>query len=55
MSIDPNRIILKRSIITGYPIHCHKRTATVRYMFTNPEDVIVFLRLLTLSILNQLN
>ncbi|PKA51052.1 hypothetical protein AXF42_Ash007709 [Apostasia shenzhenica] len=38
-SIDPYRIILKKIILTGYPLRVSKRKATVRYMFHNPEDV----------------
>ncbi|CAL1383706.1 unnamed protein product [Linum trigynum] len=38
-SINPDRIILKKIILTGYPQRVSKRKATVRYMFHNPEDV----------------
>ncbi|KAB2096426.1 hypothetical protein ES319_A01G107600v1 [Gossypium barbadense] len=38
-SIDPDRIILKKIILTGYPQRVSKLKATVRYMFHNPEDV----------------
>ena len=41
MGADPNRIILKRIILTGYPIKVHKRKATIRWLFFNPEDVNV--------------
>ncbi|KAJ4964379.1 hypothetical protein NE237_024318 [Protea cynaroides] len=37
--IDPDRIILKKIILTGYPQRVSKLKATVRYMFHNPEDV----------------
>jgi hypothetical protein len=33
--------VLKRIILTGYPTRVHKRHATVKYMFYNPEDVKV--------------
>jgi len=36
---DADRIVLKRIILTGYPTRVHKRHATVKYMFYNPEDV----------------
>lgn len=36
---QPERIILKRIILTGYPVKVHKKRAVVRYMFYNPEDV----------------
>ncbi|XP_044511758.1 pre-rRNA-processing protein TSR1 homolog isoform X1 [Mangifera indica] len=38
-SIDPNRIILKKIILTGYPQRVSKLKASVRYMFHNPDDV----------------
>lgn len=36
---DADRIVVKRIILTGYPVRVHKRHATVKYMFGNPEDV----------------
>ncbi|KAF3446885.1 hypothetical protein FNV43_RR12065 [Rhamnella rubrinervis] len=38
-SIDPDRIILKKIILTGYPQRVSKLKASVRYMFHSPEDV----------------
>lgn len=38
-SVDPDRVILKRIILTGYPQRVSKLKASVRYMFHNPEDV----------------
>lgn len=38
-SVDPYRIILKKIVLTGYPLRVSKKKATVRYMFHNPEDV----------------
>ncbi|KAF6158366.1 hypothetical protein GIB67_022446 [Kingdonia uniflora] len=38
-SIDPDRIILKKIILTGYPQRVSKLKAAVRYMFHTPEDV----------------
>eukprot|EP00940_MAST-03C_sp_MAST-3C-sp2_P003434 g3434.t1 len=37
--VDPDRIILKRIILTGYPSRVHKHNATVVQMFFNPEDI----------------
>lgn len=39
---DPTRIIAKRIILTGHPFKLHKKTATIRYMFFNREDVEYF-------------
>ncbi|GMH04660.1 hypothetical protein Nepgr_006500 [Nepenthes gracilis] len=38
-SINPDRIILKKIILTGYPQRVSKFKAMVRYMFHNPDDV----------------
>ena len=43
LGADADRIVLKRIIMTGYPTRVHKRHATVKYMFYNPEDVKVSL------------
>nr|XP_019047469.1 pre-rRNA-processing protein TSR1 [Kwoniella bestiolae CBS 10118]OCF26399.1 pre-rRNA-processing protein TSR1 [Kwoniella bestiolae CBS 10118] len=42
LSPDPTRIISKRIILTGHPIKVHKKTATIRYMFFNREDIDYF-------------
>jgi pre-rRNA-processing protein TSR1 len=36
---DADRVVVKRIILTGYPVRVHKRHATVKYMFYTPEDV----------------
>lgn len=36
---DADRIVVKRILLTGYPTRVHKRHATVKYMFYNPDDV----------------
>lgn len=39
LGADADRIVIKRIIMTGFPTRVHKRHATVKYMFYNPEDV----------------
>ena len=39
MGADADRTIVKRVVVTGYPVRVHKRHATVKYMFYTPEDV----------------
>lgn len=43
MGADADRIVVKRIVLTGYPVRVHKRHATVKYMFYEPEDVKWFL------------
>uniref|UniRef100_A0A1D1Y5B3 Pre-rRNA-processing protein TSR1 n=1 Tax=Anthurium amnicola TaxID=1678845 RepID=A0A1D1Y5B3_9ARAE len=38
-SVDPDRIILKKIILSGYPQSVSKSKASVRFMFHNPDDV----------------
>ena len=38
-SSDPDRICLKKIIISGFPAKVHKKKAMVKYMFFNPDDV----------------
>ncbi|RLN71931.1 hypothetical protein BBJ28_00022611, partial [Nothophytophthora sp. Chile5] len=37
--VNPDRVVLKRVIITGTPVKVKKRKAVVRYMFHSPEDI----------------
>ncbi|GJJ06491.1 hypothetical protein Clacol_000683 [Clathrus columnatus] len=42
LNTDTTRIIAKRIVLTGHPFKVHKKTATVRYMFFNPDDISYF-------------
>lgn len=39
MNVNPDRVVLKRVVITGTPVKVKKRKAVVRYMFHSPEDI----------------
>ncbi|CAJ2676187.1 unnamed protein product [Trifolium pratense] len=41
-TVDRDRIILKRVILTGYPERVSKRKTYVKHMFYNPDDVKFF-------------
>ncbi|KQK18356.1 hypothetical protein BRADI_1g41930v3 [Brachypodium distachyon] len=38
-TVDPDQVILKKIVLTGYPQRVSKLKAIVRYMFHSPEDV----------------
>lgn len=39
LGVDPDRIVLKKIVLTGYPIRVRKRKAVVKHMFHRPGDV----------------
>ncbi|KAG1677733.1 hypothetical protein FOA52_001045 [Chlamydomonas sp. UWO 241] len=36
---DPDRVVLKKITLTGYPVRVHKGSCTVRFMFHTPDDI----------------
>jgi pre-rRNA-processing protein TSR1 len=37
--VDPDRIVLKKIVLSGFPVRVKKRGAVVKHMFYNPDDV----------------
>ena len=42
MPPNPLKVILKRIILTGYPLTCNKKKCVARYMFFEPKDIKYF-------------
>lgn len=36
---NPDRVVLKKIVLTGYPVRVHKVKAVVKFMFHRPEDI----------------
>ncbi|XP_061709912.1 pre-rRNA-processing protein TSR1 homolog [Cydia pomonella] len=42
LSCNPDRLIVKRIVLSGHPYKVNKRSAVIRFMFFNREDVTYF-------------
>ncbi|CAO3644260.1 unnamed protein product [Mucor hiemalis] len=42
MDVDTKRIVAKRIVLSGHPFKCHKKSAVIRFMFFNVEDIYWF-------------
>jgi len=39
LSANPDRVTVKRAVLSGAPFKVHKKSAVVRFMFFNREDI----------------
>ncbi|XP_068601560.1 pre-rRNA-processing protein TSR1 homolog isoform X1 [Brachionichthys hirsutus] len=42
LSCDPQRVVLKRLVLSGHPFKINRRSAVARYMFFNRDDIMWF-------------
>ncbi len=36
---DPDRVVLKKAVLSGFPMRVHKKKSVIRFMFYEPDDV----------------
>ncbi|XP_041976321.1 pre-rRNA-processing protein TSR1 homolog [Aricia agestis] len=42
LSCNPDRLVIKRIVLSGHPFKVHTKSAVIRFMFFNRDDVIYF-------------
>ncbi|KAF7995100.1 hypothetical protein HCN44_004572 [Aphidius gifuensis] len=42
LSADPNRLLIKRVVLSGHPFKVNKHSAVIRFMFFNRDDINAF-------------
>lgn len=42
LNVNPDRMVIKRVVLSGHPFKINKRLAVVRYMFFNKDDILWF-------------
>ncbi|XP_028025484.1 pre-rRNA-processing protein TSR1 homolog [Bombyx mandarina] len=42
LSCSPDRLVIKRIVLSGHPYKVHKKSAVIRFMFFNREDIVYF-------------
>uniref|UniRef100_A0A2R5LJ62 Pre-rRNA-processing protein TSR1 homolog n=1 Tax=Ornithodoros turicata TaxID=34597 RepID=A0A2R5LJ62_9ACAR len=42
LNADPDRVVVKRAVLSGHPFKINRKSAVVRYMFFNRDDILWF-------------